>query len=161
MGGRAQATIAAVKLTFLRALGVLLLLSACVPSVLVEEDKPRLDEFTLKPLERSARWVIAVPSFTVGSGSVRIGSIDLSNERGEFYKELGSGVADIFIAEAYESQQFRITERAEIDKVLFEQDLAQSGRVNPATAAAIGRIEGADLLVLGSVSEFGVQTTGG
>lgn len=122
---------------------------------------PQLEAFTLKPLGRSERWIIAVPSFTVGAGSVRIGSVDLSREGDEFFKELGSGVADIFISEAYESQQFRITERAEIDKVLFEQDLAQSGRVNPETAAAIGRIEGAELLVLGSVSEFGVQTTGG
>lgn len=122
---------------------------------------PQLEAFTLKPLDRSERWIIAVPSFTVGAGSVRIGSVDLSREGDEFFKELGSGVADIFISEAYESQQFRITERAEIDKVLFEQDLAQSGRVNPETAAAIGRIEGAELLVLGSVSEFGVQTTGG
>lgn len=122
---------------------------------------PQLEAFTLKPLDRSERWIIAVPSFTVGAGSVRIGSVDLSREGDEFFKELGSGVADIFISEAYESQQFRITERAEIDKVLFEQNLAQSGRVNPETAAAIGRIEGAELLVLGSVSEFGVQTTGG
>jgi curli biogenesis system outer membrane secretion channel CsgG len=144
--------------------GFLTLLSAlvaCAPAVTTEEPRQHLQEFTLAPLERSQRWVIAVPSFTVGAGSVRIGSVDLSKEGADFYKELGSGVADIFIAEAYESQQFRITERAEIDKVLFEQDLAQSGRVNPETAAALGRIEGAELLVLGSVAEFGVQTTGG
>jgi len=129
--------------------------------VAVEDAGAELEEFGLKPVARSERWVIAVPSFTVGAGSVRIGSVDLSTEGEDFFKELGSGVADIFIAEAYESQQFRITERAEIDKVLYEQDLARSGRVNPATAAAVGRIEGAELLVLGSVSEFGVQTTGG
>ncbi len=147
-----------------RALGAfiaLMLVVACAPSVAVEDSGANLREFQLAALERTQRWVIAVPSFTVGSGSVRIGSVDLSSEGPEFYRELGSGVADIFIAEAYESQQFRITERAEIDKVLFEQDLAQSGRVNPETAAALGRIEGAELLVLGSVSEFGVQTTGG
>jgi len=146
---------------FLGALLALVMLAACAPSVSVEDTSVRLREFKLEPVPRDERWVIAVPSFTVGSGSVRIGSVDLSKEGPEFYRELGSGVADIFIAEAYESQQFRITERAEIDKVLFEQDLAQSGRVNPETAAALGRIEGAELLVLGSVSEFGVQTTGG
>ena len=158
------ATIAGVKLTLPRAFAALLallLLAACAPTVAVEDTGASLKEFELEPVDRSERWVIAVPSFTVGAGSVRIGSVDLSSEGPEFYRELGSGVADIFIAEAYESQQFRITERAEIDKVLFEQDLAQSGRVNPDTAAAVGRIEGAELLVLGSVSEFGVQTTGG
>ena len=147
--------------TLLAILGALLLLAACAPTVSVEDTSAHLEKFSLAPLQRGERWVIAVPSFTVGSGSVRIGSVDLSKEGPDFFKELGSGVADIFIAEAYESQQFRITERAEIDKVLFEQDLAQSGRVNPATAAAVGRIEGAELLVMGSVSEFGVQTTGG
>jgi len=140
---------------------VLVLLGACAPAVTVEETSANLIEFSLEPVPREQRWIIAVPSFTVGSGSVRIGSVDLSQEGDEFYRELGSGVADIFVAEAYESQQFRITERAEIDKILFEQDLAQSGRINPDTAAAVGRIEGAELMVLGSVSEFGVQTTGG
>lgn len=140
---------------------MLVLLGACAPAVTVEETSANLIEFSLEPVPREQRWIIAVPSFTVGSGSVRIGSVDLSQEGDEFYRELGSGVADIFVAEAYESQQFRITERAEIDKILFEQDLAQSGRINPDTAAAVGRIEGAELMVLGSVSEFGVQTTGG
>lgn len=136
-------------------------LAACAPAVSVEDTGAHLQQFTLKSVDRSQRYIIAVPSFTVGAGSVRIGAVDLSDEGEQFYRELGSGVADIFIAEAYESQQWRITERAEIDKILFEQDLAQSGRVNPETAAAVGRIEGAELLVLGSVSEFGVQTTGG
>lgn len=137
------------------------LLAACTPTVTTDDEAIDLNPFTLQPIPRAERYVVAVPSFTVGVGSVRIGSVDLSSEGEDFYREFGSGVADIFIAEAYESQQFRITERAEIDKVLFEQDLAQLGRINPATAAAVGRIEGAELLVLGSVSEFGVQTTGG
>lgn len=139
----------------------LVFLVGCAPTVTVEDTGANLYEFTLEPVPREQRWIIAVPSFTVGTGAVRIGSVDLSREGEQFYRELGSGVADIFVAEAYESQQFRITERAEIDKILYEQDLAQSGRINPDTAAAIGRIEGAELMVLGSVSEFGVQTTGG
>lgn len=143
------------------ALALLLTLAACAPAVTVEDTAAHLQTFSLAPVPREDRYIIAVPSFTVGAGSVTIGSVDLSGEGDVFFRELGSGVADIFIAEAYESQQFRITERAEIDKILFEQDLAQSGRVNPETAAEIGRIEGAQLLVLGSVSEFGVQTTGG
>jgi curli biogenesis system outer membrane secretion channel CsgG len=138
-----------------------LLFTACAPVVVNEEAGAHLEAFALAPVPRDDRYIIAVPSFTVGTGSVRIGSVDLASEGETFFKDLGSGVADIFVAEAYESQQFRITERAGIDKVLFEQDLAQSGRVNPATAAEIGRIEGAELIVLGSVAEFGISTTGG
>lgn len=143
------------------ALLLLLLPAACAPRVTLEDTAAHLQQFELRPLPREERWIIAVPSFSAQAGSIRIGAVDLSKEGDSFYRELGSGVADIFIAEAYESQQFRITERAEIDKVLFEQDLASSGRINPETAAALGRIEGAELLVLGSVSEFGIETTGG
>jgi len=143
------------------ALMMLLAAAGCAPTVTVEDTESHLQEFGLKPVPREQRWVIAVPSFSAQAGSIRIGSVDLSEEGDSFYRELGSGVADIFIAEAYESQQFRITERAEIDKVLSEQDLAVSGRINPATAAELGRIEGAELLVLGSVAEFGIETTGG
>ena len=150
-----------VRVALRLALTGLILLVGCAPAVSVEDTRASLKEFDLEPVPREERYVIAVPSFTVGAGSVRIGSVDLSGEGERFYKELGSGVADIFIAEAYESQQFRITERAQIDKILGEQDLARSGRVNPDTAAAVGRIEGAELMVLGSISEFGVQTTGG
>ncbi len=149
------------KPVFSAVFALLLLLVACAPAVEVEDTAAHLQEFGLAAVPREERYVIAVPSFSVGAGTVSIGRVDLSTEGDEFYRELGSGVADIFIAEAFESQQFRITERAEIDRVLFEQDLAASGRINPETAAELGRIEGAELLVLGSVSEFGIQTTGG
>lgn len=151
----------AVMRPFTFGLLAVLLLAACAPTVTTEDTQAHLAAFGLQPVPREQRYIIAVPSFSVGAGSVSIGSVDLSREGDAFFRELGTGVADIFIAEAYESQQFRITERAEIDQILFEQDLARSGRVNPATAAEIGRIEGAELLVLGSVSEFGIETTGG
>ncbi len=117
--------------------------------------------FDLPTIALEERWIIAVPNFEVGTTGVKIGEADLSKEGEGFYKELGSGVADIFVTEAFRSQQFRITERAELDKVLSEQNLAVSGRIDPTTAAEVGQITGAELIVLGSVTEFGVTTTGG
>ncbi len=117
--------------------------------------------FELEPIAQEQRWIIAVPNFEVGTSGVKIGEADLSKEGDSFFKELGSGVADIFVTEAFRSNQFRITERAQIDKVLLEQDLATSGRIDPGTAAEVGQITGAELIVVGSVTEFGVTTTGG
>ncbi len=117
--------------------------------------------FTLQPKPPEARWIVAVPNFEVRAGDVTIGEADLSGEGPDFYKKLGSGVADIFVTEAFRSEQFRITERAELGKVISEQNLAVSGRVDSATAAEVGRITGAELVILGSLSEFGVTTTGG
>jgi hypothetical protein len=93
-----------VKNVAICALAALTLLTGCAPAVAVEDTGANLQTFTLQPVPRDQRYVIAVPSFTVGAGSVKIGTVDLSKEGGDaFYRELGSGVADIFIAEAYES----------------------------------------------------------
>ena len=135
---------------------------ACAPAAENNVSTPNTDvDFEIPNLPLEKRWIIAVPNFEVGTTGVKIGEADLSKEGEGFYKELGSGVADIFVTEAFRSQQFRITERAELDKVLTEQNLATSGRIEPSTAAEVGQITGAELIVLGSVSEFGVNTTGG
>jgi curli biogenesis system outer membrane secretion channel CsgG len=139
--------------------------AACAPTTTSSDGNvtaPNTDVgFELEPIPSAERWIVAVPNFEVGTSGVKIGEADLSKEGEGFYKELGSGVADIFVTEAFRSNQFRITERAQLDKVLLEQDLATSGRIDPGTAAELGQITGAELIVVGSVTEFGVTTTGG
>ncbi len=139
--------------------------AACAPATTSSDTKvtpPNTDVgFELEAIPQPERWIVAVPNFEVGTTGVKIGEADLSKEGEGFFKELGSGVADIFVTEAFRSQQFRITERAQLDKVLLEQDLATSGRIDPGTAAELGQITGAELIVVGSVTEFGVTTTGG
>lgn len=156
---RSQRPAAATLLALLLTLP--LLLAACAPGVSTEVNSSSLQPFTVEELPREQRYIIAVPNFEVRSGAVRIGRVDLEKEGDAFFDELGSGVADIFVSEAFRSGRFRITERAELDKVLREQDLARSGRIDPTTAAELGQITGAELIVLGSLSEFGVTTTGG
>ena len=138
-----------------------LLVGGCAPQVVNEDPQADLQGFGLPPLPLAERYVIAVPDFEVRSGSVRVGRVDLATEGPDFYRELGSGVADIFLTEAFRSERFRITERSELGEVLQEQNLAQTGRIDPNSAADVGRIIGAELIVLGSLSEFGITTTGG
>ena len=142
-------------------LALAVLAAACAPSVADTTATDDLRPFRVVPLPVEERWIVAVPNFEVRTGSVKVGEADLSEQGDGFFRELGSGVADIFVSEAFRSGRFRITERAELDKVLLEQNLAQSGRIDPSTAADVGRITGAEIIVLGSLSEFGVTTTGG
>lgn len=137
-------------------------LAACTPTVQETETGSSSEiQFDLNPVPRESRWIIAVPNFEVRSGSVKLGGKELDDQEQAFYTELGSGVADVFVTEAFRSEQFRITERAELDKVILEQDLASSGRVNEQTAAEVGKITGAELIVLGSLSQFSLDSTGG
>ncbi len=59
--------------------------------------------------------------------------------------------------------KFRVVERAKMEPVLKEQDLAASGRIAPGTGAKMGQMTGAQYLVLGTVSAFESNTasTGG
>src|SRR5262245_19161832 len=48
----------------------------------------------------------------------------------------------------------QVVERSRLEKVLNEQNLGIDGRIDPSTAAKVGRVLGVDALVIGSVSAF-------
>ncbi len=52
------------------------------------------------------------------------------------------------------TNSFRVVERSKLEHVLREQDLADYGRVAKGTGAKIGKLTGAQYLVLGTVSAF-------
>jgi len=76
---------------------------------------------------------------------------------GAGYNHLGAGVADMLVTALVKSGKFIVIERAELDKVLNEQKLGESGLVTPESAPKIGKLLGAELFVVGSVSEFGTK----
>lgn len=75
---------------------------------------------------------------------------------GENYS-LGKGVADELVTALLATNRFRLIERAEIDRVLEEQNLGKGGVVDPQSAAKIGKILGAQYLVMGRITEFSTK----
>jgi curli biogenesis system outer membrane secretion channel CsgG len=75
--------------------------------------------------------------------------------------DVGKGVADELVTELLDTNQFRLVEREQIDKILREQDFGSTGRVNPASAARIGKILGVHYLIMGRVTEFSTDSKGG
>jgi curli biogenesis system outer membrane secretion channel CsgG len=67
---------------------------------------------------------------------------------------IGDGMADMLTTALVNSGRYIVLERMALDDVLGEQDLGASGRVREETAAEIGEIEGAELLVVAAVTEF-------
>ncbi len=74
---------------------------------------------------------------------------------------IGAGLADMLNAALFNSNRFIVLERARIDDVIAEQDLAATGRFEPSTMAQVGQLEGAELIVRGSVTEFEPDCSGG
>lgn len=73
---------------------------------------------------------------------------------------IGDGMADMLTTALFNSGRFIVLERQAVDDVISEQDLGASGRVRGETAAAIGEIEGAELLVVAAVTEFSENASG-
>lgn len=72
----------------------------------------------------------------------------------------GSELQDMLIAELASTESFRVLERNEIDKVMSEQKLSQSGLVDETTRVKPGKIKGAQYLIAATVSAFQENTTG-
>ncbi|SLN35310.1 CsgG/HfaB family protein [Oceanibacterium hippocampi] len=92
---------------------------------------------------------IAVARFTDKTGS------------GWYNGAIGDGMADQLTTALFHSNRFIVLERQTLGDVLQEQDLGASGRVRESTAARIGEIEGAEILITAAVTEFEGKASGG
>ena len=70
------------------------------------------------------------------------------------YYDIGEGMTDMLTTALFNTNRFIVLERGELGEVLREQDLAASGRIKQGTEAPTGEIEGAELLVVGAITEF-------
>lgn len=73
---------------------------------------------------------------------------------------IGDGMADMLATALFNTNRFIVLERQTLQDVLVEQDLGAAGRIRGETAAPIGQIEGAELLVAGAVTEFEPGSSG-
>ena len=80
------------------------------------------------------------------------------DSKDEAVSDLGPKVAALINANLSAEPQIITVERAELEKVLSEQELGLSGAVNPDSAAKIGQLTGAKVLVTGRVFKVDDQT---
>lgn len=74
--------------------------------------------------------------------------------------DIGGGIADMIVEELVKDGTYSVIERTRLDAILAEQDFSNSDRADPLSAAAIGRILGVDAIVIGSVTQFGMEREG-
>lgn len=72
--------------------------------------------------------------------------------------DVGNGLSDMLTTALLDKARFRLMERSLLNKALAEQDLGASSRVNAQTAVKIGKVIGADYLVMGKVTLFSWST---
>jgi len=74
--------------------------------------------------------------------------------KGWWSGQIGDGMSDMLSTALFNSNRYIVLERQQLSDVLAEQDLAGAGRVKKETAAPIGQIEGAELLITGAVTGY-------
>ncbi len=84
----------------------------------------------------------------------RIAVINFEDKAG-YGHHVGRGVSDMLVTSLVESGKFIVIERAELDEILKEEGLGQSGLVTPQSAAKVGQLLGIQRMITGSVTEFG------
>lgn len=112
---------------------------------------------------KTAFFLVLLTLLWVNMGwcSPRVGVMDFENKSPHGGWRLGQGAADILTTEMVKMGSMEMFERDRLASVLKEQNLGASGRVDPATAAKIGKIIGVQYIITGAVTEYGRSTSGG
>ena len=72
-------------------------------------------------------------------------------------QDVGAGLADVLVKELLKSGTYSVIERRALDQVLKEQNFSNSNRADAKSAAAIGRVLGVQAIIIGSVTQFGLE----
>lgn len=111
--------------------------------------------------------LFAIPSFAADS-RLRVavlpfddGSIQGQERWWDGNLKVGDGISSELVTALLNTGKFRLIEREQLDKVLAEQNLSASGKIDTSTATKIGRLLGVQILVMGKVTEFTNDSTGG
>ncbi len=104
-------------------------------------------------------------ALAAGGGRPSVGVVEFKNETsaGWWTSTVGSELSGMLSNELASTNSFRVVERKKLESVLEEQNLAASGRVAPGQGAKIGKLTGAEYLIMGTVTSYQENTssTGG
>ena len=70
-------------------------------------------------------------------------------------QRVGFAVSELLTSKLAKLPEFTVVERSQLDQVLKEQKLQTTGAIDPESAVRVGKLLGAQLLVLGSVEKLG------
>ena len=111
---------------------------------------------------------LALPSSSFAQGKIKIAIWDFENHADtglSFFSNMAPATRNQIDTEFSEnpllSSKFSVIERDKLALVLKEQGLAQTGAVDPATAAKVGKILGVKYIVMGGVDKFKIDNTSG
>jgi curli biogenesis system outer membrane secretion channel CsgG len=101
------------------------------------------------PQPQGPKKRVAVMSFDYGTVMSAVQSIFGTNQ------DVGRGISDLLVMKLVNDGKYSVIERAALEKVLGEQNFSNSNRADSSTAAKIGKVLGVDMIIIGSITQFG------
>jgi len=124
---------------------ICLQLASCLPAKIPPSVTVKKDQF------KSKQWKLAIIDFNYedqGEGK----------EGANYYKSAGKDggrvIANMFGSELNKMKGVQLLERSGIEKVLNEQELQYTGAIDESTAVELGKMIGADAVMLGDVTDY-------
>lgn len=112
--------------------------------------------------------LIGIPATSVFAGDkpsavpqkpvIAVAEFKNETNAGWWSSNVGRDLASLLSNELAATNQFRVVERQKIQAILEEQNLMASGRAKLSNAAQMGKLFGAQYLVIGTVSSYEEQT---
>ena len=134
------------------------------PGRAAQPGTPVKDAETRQPVTEPAGGILPAGALTYDPAKVRQvgGRLTLAvlpfQGKGESQGYVAAAT-DRMVTQLVSLRRFKVIERAKLDEVLQEQKLQVSGVVDDRTAVDVGRVAGADAIVVGSVAVIGQTTT--
>lgn len=136
------------------------------PERAAQQGKPVKQVETRQPVAEPATAILPAGALTYDPAKVRQvgGRLTLAvlpfQGKGDSHSHVAAAT-DRMVTQLVALRRFKVIERAKLDEVLQEQKLQVSGVVDDRTAVDVGRVAGADAIVVGSISVIGRTTTVG
>lgn len=90
---------------------------------------------------------VAILPFEYGAVTSTVGTVDV-----------GKGIVSLLITRLVKDGTYSVVDRQMLDQILKEQNLSVSDRADPATACKIGKLLSVDAIIVGTVTQCGVDT---
>ena len=88
----------------------------------------------------------------------RVFIAEFDNRSAYGQRRLGQGISDVLATELMRTNLFIMLEREKLALIMNEQSLAETGIISDQTAPQYGKLLGANAVITGSVTQFGVRT---